>query len=123
MDDMTTLSSYAILAVVAQSAMSDVVLTEADAGSTRQVKRGETVELRLKENPSTGYRWTIDVEPPGGATIAASSQEPGGPGLGANGVHVFKDRRQRLGRRHPQRQAVALMGRRGLGGGAEVVHP
>ena len=70
--------------------MSDVVLTEADAGSTRQVKRGETVELRLKENPSTGYRWTIDVEPPGAATIAASSQEPGGSGLGANGVHVFE---------------------------------
>ena len=87
---MTTLSSYAILAVVAQSAMSDVVLTEADAGSTRQVKRGETVELRLKESPSTGYRWTIDVEPPDAATIAASSQEPGGLGLGANGVHVFK---------------------------------
>ena len=87
---MKTLWSYAILAILAQGAMSSIVLTEADAGSTRQLKRGETVELRLKENPSTGYRWTIDVEPPGAATIASSSQEPGAPGLGANGVHVFR---------------------------------
>jgi inhibitor of cysteine peptidase len=61
------------------------VLTDADAGLTRQVKAGEIVELRLEENPSTGYQWTVNFEPPDGAIIAASAWL-GLSGLGASQV-------------------------------------
>ena len=83
--------------------MSNDILTDADAGSTRQVNTGEIVELRLEENPSTGYRWKVNVEPPDGATIAASAWL-GLSGLGANqviggfGIHVFDITAQHPGR-------------------------
>src|SRR5262245_48821490 len=83
--------------------MSNDILTDADAGSTRQVNAGEIVELRLEENPSTGYQWKVNVEPHDGATIAASAWL-GLSGLGANqviggfGIHVVDITAQHSGR-------------------------
>jgi inhibitor of cysteine peptidase len=36
-------------------------LTEADDGRTVTVRAGDTILLRLHENPTTGYRWAFDV--------------------------------------------------------------
>jgi inhibitor of cysteine peptidase len=36
-------------------------LTAAHNGQTISIKVGDTAELRLPQNPSTGYRWTIDT--------------------------------------------------------------
>jgi predicted secreted protein len=55
--------------------MSNDILTDADAGSTRQVNTDEIVELRLEENPSPGYQWKVNVEPPeirGGVKVVHS---------------------------------------------------
>lgn len=87
---MTIFLSLAVWAILAQNAMSNVILTEADAGSTHAVKRGETVELRLKENPSTGYRWSIDIEPSEAATIVASPSAGAAAGVGAPVSRGFK---------------------------------
>lgn len=38
-----------------------VVLTEADSGRTLTVKKGSDIELRLPENPSTGYVWQFQA--------------------------------------------------------------
>jgi inhibitor of cysteine peptidase len=35
-------------------------LTEADNGKDIDVQVGETIALRLPENPTTGYRWAFD---------------------------------------------------------------
>jgi inhibitor of cysteine peptidase len=35
------------------------VVTDDDKGSTVQVKVGDTLEVRLKSNPSTGYAWSV----------------------------------------------------------------
>jgi predicted secreted protein len=35
------------------------VVTDDDKGSTVQVKAGDTLEVRLKSNPSTGYTWSV----------------------------------------------------------------
>ncbi len=87
---MTSLLSFAVWALLAQNAMASLVLAEADAGSTRDVKRGETVELRLRENPSTGYRWSIGIEPGDAAKIVASNSLPGTGGVGAAGSRAFE---------------------------------
>ena len=76
-------------AIVWQVAMPSLVLTGADASATRDVNRGQTVQLRLAENPTTGYRWSLDIEPPAAATVANSRLEIGGPGIGAGGTRVF----------------------------------
>ncbi len=39
--------------------MSDITLTKADNGKTLTLKPGQTLILRLAENPTTGYRWSI----------------------------------------------------------------
>lgn len=37
-----------------------LVLTRADNNRTAEVRAGEPVEVRLPENPTTGYTWAID---------------------------------------------------------------
>lgn len=40
-------------------------LTEADNGRTVDLKVGETLEVTLPENATTGYRWAVDRLDPG----------------------------------------------------------
>lgn len=37
-----------------------ITVTEHDDGGRIQVRVGDLIELRLPENASTGYRWTLD---------------------------------------------------------------
>ena len=39
------------------------VLSVADNGKTIDLRVGHSVLLRLPENPSTGYGWTLDADP------------------------------------------------------------
>ncbi len=69
--------------------MATVLLTEADSNTTRTVPLRESVQVQLSENPSTGYRWSIEIAPPDAATVIASSWRPAGPGVGAAGMREF----------------------------------
>jgi inhibitor of cysteine peptidase len=40
--------------------MSTIVLTEADNGRSIALSVGDALEIRLFENPTTGYRWEIE---------------------------------------------------------------
>lgn len=64
-------------------------LTEADADTIRIVHLGDSVELLLPENPSTGYLWSIDIAPPEAAAVAASHWSAAGAGVGAAGTREF----------------------------------
>ncbi|MFN9546986.1 MAG: protease inhibitor I42 family protein [Cyanobacteriota bacterium] len=44
--------------------MAFVVLTSADNGARISLPTGASVVLRLPENPTTGYRWTVAPHPP-----------------------------------------------------------
>lgn len=35
------------------------VITESDAGRTIEISVGQTMEIRLPENPTTGFRWLM----------------------------------------------------------------
>ena len=41
--------------------MSTITLTRADDGRTVDLSPGDTLVLRLAENPTTGYQWALDA--------------------------------------------------------------
>jgi predicted secreted protein len=75
------LAALLCLCVSAAPSLAATVLTEADASSPRVVAVGETINLRLIENPSTGYTWAVIVVPPSAAAVIADrSAAAGGSG-------------------------------------------
>lgn len=66
-----------------------VTLTEKDAGRTVELAPGETVAVQLQENPTTGYRWT--VEETAGLQLAGDDLASRG-GIGAAATHTFRFR-------------------------------
>jgi inhibitor of cysteine peptidase len=71
-----------------------VVLSEGDRGRTIAVDKGSTVTVRLRENPTTGYRWA--VESMEGLDLLRDRAEPG-TGVGAAGARVLEFRATRAG--------------------------
>ncbi|MER3482420.1 MAG: hypothetical protein C4332_03970 [Meiothermus sp.] len=61
--------------------MSEITLTEADDGRTVELHPGDVLHLELPENPSTGYRWSLEQQPvalqPSGSEARAASLTPG----------------------------------------------
>ncbi len=68
--------------------MGQLGLSEADAGKSIDVRIHQQVSLRLAENPSTGYTWSLEV--PAGVEVQSSTFVPAdGPRIGAGGQHVW----------------------------------
>ena len=74
----------------------DIRLSMEDAGKTVRVPAGAVVELRLDENPTTGYRWTLP--PDTCCEMVEDRYEPlaggagAGPAPGAASVRVLSFR-------------------------------
>ena len=71
--------------------MKDVVLTESDEGRTVRLEAGDTVTIMVPENPTSGYRWTLEEngdEPP----VRVSSDFSLAPSslIGGGGLRTFK---------------------------------
>jgi predicted secreted protein len=68
-----------------------IQVSEADAGTTITAQQGETIAVRLDENPMTGYQWNVLVEPPGPWRLVASSFSPPSAGrVGAGGTRTWQ---------------------------------
>ena len=67
-----------------------MILTEQDNGRTIEVGADAVVTLRLNENATTGYRWT--VESAGGLEPVDDSFEGATEAMGSGGVRVLKFR-------------------------------
>ncbi|MHB8101362.1 MAG: PKD domain-containing protein [Methanosarcina sp.] len=66
------------------------VITEGDNGKSISLKNGETFDLKLKENPSTGYSWELNLSQ--GLSILSDNytQDPAPPGFtGVPGAHLW----------------------------------
>ena len=77
-----------------------IVLTEADDRSTVAIDAGETLEIRLASNPTTGYRWALanpvkHLELVGGD---ATFKPPATALPGAGGHEIFLFRAKAAGR-------------------------
>lgn len=68
-----------------------VPLSENDNGRTVSARVGDTFLLRLPENPSTGYRWTVTVTP--GLCVTSDRHSPSIlHRIGAPGTHEWQIR-------------------------------
>jgi len=83
----------AFVGVVLASCGSDdtqpVVLDISDSGSAIGIEIGDTFEVHLDSNPTTGYGWTIAEQPDGIIVQSSGYQEPDTSLVGAGGVEVF----------------------------------
>jgi inhibitor of cysteine peptidase len=73
-----------------EATVNAIQVSEADAGKTIAAKPGETIVVHLDENPTTGYQWNVQVEPPGPWQLVTSSFSPPPAGLvGGGGTRVW----------------------------------
>ncbi len=64
------------------------VFREDNNGSTVELSTGDTFQVKLNENPTTGYQWTLETT--GGLEIMSDNYLPPAPGLvGAGGIHEW----------------------------------
>lgn len=77
--------------------MSILQLSQADHGKLVQLSRGQSLSIRLPENPTTGYRWEVDQNqlgpessPIGLETSSFSLASGSGIGGGGERTFVFK---------------------------------
>ena len=82
-----------LLGLVAASCGNDdaqpVVLDISDSGSAVTFEVGDTFEVQLDSNPTTGYGWIV-AEQPDGVTVRSSDYEaPDTSLVGAGGIEVF----------------------------------
>ncbi len=74
------------------------VITDKNKGGQIHLKAGETFELRLKSNPSTGYMWYIQPKSTPLLKLVHESQtEPTKPGVGRPIFQVFTFEARRAG--------------------------
>ncbi len=62
----------AVLAACGAAGSDPVKLTAKDAGTTLHLKQGDTFEIALEGNPTTGYTW--EVAPGSGDVVALQGQ-------------------------------------------------
>ena len=66
--------------------MADTTLTNADAGRTVAVDSGDTIVVRLEENPTTAYLWQVEQLDSGVLEkVSDDYQIAGGSGIGGGG--------------------------------------
>jgi inhibitor of cysteine peptidase len=53
-----------------------IEISAADSGRTIAAKQGDTIAVRLDENPTTGYQWTVQMESPGAWKLVSTSFSP-----------------------------------------------
>ena len=61
------------------------VFTAAENGSTISLETGETFEIVLSENPTTGYRWHVTISPPDIVSVDDGELHTESKAVGAGG--------------------------------------
>jgi inhibitor of cysteine peptidase len=100
-DSVRWLFLFSILGVFCQprpASAANKVVTDADKGATVHLQTGDTLELRLRSNPSTGYMWYVQKESTPLLKLAHQSQtDATDPGAGRPVFQVFKFEPRRRG--------------------------
>ena len=70
--------------------MPDFTLTEEDSGKRAKVPVGARVNIRLQENPTTGYRWSLrDFKSESLALESDEHESASASGIGGGGIRNF----------------------------------
>jgi inhibitor of cysteine peptidase len=73
------------------------MLDQTAAGQTVDVSVGQAIELRLPENPSTGFRWQLAADPGPACAVVGDTYTAGANRPGAGGEHTWTLRAARPG--------------------------
>jgi len=65
-------------------------LSKDDFGRTISVKKGDDLVITLAENPTTGFRWSIEFSKDILQLAEAPTYTPAGAGIGGGGGKVIK---------------------------------
>lgn len=71
-----------------------MTLSEQDSGRSINVNLGSLLSIRLKENPTTGYRWTVETS---SGLEQVGDHFEGGGAIGGAGVRLLQFRAIRAG--------------------------
>ena len=73
-----------------------VQFTAAKTGESSEIKKGESFEISLPENPATGFRWKIIAT---GEPVSRMTGEDFHPsaGVGGQGIHCWRFRTAEVG--------------------------
>jgi inhibitor of cysteine peptidase len=67
-----------------------IVVDQSQSGQTVDLPVGQVMELRLAENPTTGYRWTFAADgAPACVVVSDRFERPAGP-PGQGGEHAWQ---------------------------------
>jgi inhibitor of cysteine peptidase len=78
----------------------DMQISESQNGQSVSMHVGEVLELRLAENASTGYRWSLDDVNKAVLQLEDSGFEASGKAVGGGGRAFWKLRATDAGRAH-----------------------
>jgi inhibitor of cysteine peptidase len=71
-----------------------MTLSEQDSGRRVDISLGSSLLVRLKENPTTGYRWIVETA---SGLEQVGDHFEGGGAIGAAGVRLFQFRADHTG--------------------------
>jgi len=72
------------------SSATTIQLGEADDGRLIAARVGAVIELRLPENPTTGFRWRLAAAGEPVCMLAGDAFTPAGKKPGQSGTHVWR---------------------------------
>ena len=71
-------------------AVATVTLTRADSGTIIEVRTGDTIIVRLDENPATGYRWAVEKHQEEVIALESTTYAAApGAAMGGNGQRIM----------------------------------
>ena len=74
-----------------------ISIDQSQAGQTIDLPVGQVIELRLAENPTTGFRWVFTSQAGPACVVVDDSFQPGSTAPGAGGEHHWEVRGVRPG--------------------------
>jgi len=69
--------------------MGEIVVTEGHSGGVVTARAGDSVALKLEENPTTGFRWEIASVDSQVLALIKDEFQPTSPGIGGGGMRLF----------------------------------
>ena len=70
--------------------MAEVVITEGHNGGVVTARVGDSVLLKLGENPTTGFRWSLSAMDSHLLALTGDEFQPASAGIGGGGLRVFR---------------------------------
>ncbi len=78
--------------------MSEITLSNADQGKTLTLKPGQKIILRLAENPTTGYRWSLPNLTSQVLQLTSDRfEQPNTPAMGTGGQRILTFQAHQVG--------------------------